>query len=451
MPLIPRHILSKSTFMYGCQCPKRLWLHKFMPEVRDELEEAQQAIFQTGTDVGMLARDLFPGGVDASPVDYFHFQQSVADTQQYIREGRKVIYEAAFQFNGLLCAVDILAKKNGKWYAYEVKSTTSVKPPMLQDAAFQYYAIINSGIELDDFYIVHLNNQYIRQGALELKKLFKAESVLNDVLQMQPFVVSKEAELKTLLKTKDMPLIEVGDQCSNPYPCDFYGFCSKDLVVEVPDYGEAYINKEAIKEFLNQLEYPLYHIDFESWMTAVPEFDGHWPYRQVCFQYSVYIQKTAGAEAEHHAYLADGVGTPTLEFLENLLKVLGKKGTILVYNKAFENTRFKELKQEHPQHEKAVDKILDRVVDLMTPFRSNYRLPEMQGSYSIKFVLPALVPGLNYDDLVIGNGGDASSAFYNLQHETDAEKVTATREALLKYCGLDTLAMVKILEKLNKI
>ena len=415
------------------------------------MDETQQAIFQTGTDVGMLARDLFPGGVDASPVDYFHYQQSVADTQKYIQEGRKVIYEAAFQFNGLLCAVDVLAKKNGKWYAYEVKSTTSVKPPMLQDAAFQYYVITNAGLALQDFYIVHLNNQYIRQGALELKKLFKAESVLTEVLGLQSFITSKESELKALLKSKDLPLIEVGVQCNNPYPCDFYGFCSKDLVEEEPDYGEAYINKEAISDFLNQLQYPLYHIDFESWMTAVPEYDGHWPYRQVCFQYSVHIQKTAGAEPEHYAYLASGTNSPTLEFLENLLKVLDKNGTVLVYNKAFENTRFKELKQEHPQHGKAVDKILDRVVDLMSPFRSHYRLPEMQGSFSIKYVLPALVSELSYNGLVIGNGGDASAAFFNLRNETDSEKIKSTREALLEYCKLDTLAMVKILEKLNSI
>lgn len=287
-----------------------------MPQVRDEPGEEQQAIFQSGTNVGMLARDLFPGGVDASPVDYFHYQQSVADTQKYLQQGRTVIYEAAFQSDGLLCAVDILAKKNGKWYAYEVKSTTGVKPSMLQDASFQYHVITKSGIDLQDFYIVHLNNKYIRQGALELKKLFKAQSVLEDIWELQPFIAEKEGELKKLLNLKAMPAIEVGDHCDNPYPCDFYGFCSKDLVEEEPDYGEPYINKEAISEFLSQLKYPLYHIDFESWMTAVPEYDGHWPYRQVCFQYSVHIQKTETSEPEHHSYLAECVGSPSLEFLE---------------------------------------------------------------------------------------------------------------------------------------
>jgi hypothetical protein len=301
---------------------------------------------------------------------------------------------------------------------------------------------------LADFYIVHLNNQYIRKGALELKKLFTASSVLPEISDLQTFIATKEAELKTLLQSKHMPLIELGNQCCNPYPCDFYGFCSNGIEVEVPDYGEAFIDKAAIKEFLQQIQYPIYHIDFETWMTAVPLYDGHWPYRQVCFQYSVHIQKTATSKPEHHHYLADGIHSSSLEFLENLLNISGKKGTVLVYNKAFEKTRLKELMNEHPQYQKRVEALIDRVVDLMDPFRKNYRLPEMKGSRSIKFVLPALVPELRYDDLSINNGTDASAAFYNLQHETDAAKMKAIREALLEYCGLDTLAMVKVLERL---
>ena len=183
-------------------------------------------------------------------------------------------------------------------------------------------------------------------------------------------------------------------------------------------------------------------------MTPGPEFDGHWPFRQVCFQYSVHVQQGQGAEPQHHYYLADGVDSTTEEFLQNLINVLGEKGTILVYNKTFEGSRLKDLAKEHPQYEDEVDNILDRIVDLMAPFRKHYRLPEMQGSYSIKKVLPALVPELSYDELTIGNGGDASAAFYHLREEADTEKIKMTREALLEYCGLDTLAMVRILEKL---
>lgn len=452
MNLPPKHILSKSTFMYGCQCPKRLWLHKNRPDLRDELGDEQQAIFQRGTDVGKLAEGLFPGGVDARPKDTFSYQKSVADTVKYIAAGKKVIYEAAFQYEGLLCAVDILVQKNGGWYAYEVKSTTKVKPEQLPDAAFQYYVITHAGLNLKDFSIVHLNNGYIKRGALDINQLFTPESVLASVLELQEYINTQAAQLKAMLQNKtELPAIAVGDQCNKPYPCDFQGFCFEGIEEEREDYGEPHINREAIAEFLDQLEYPIYHMDFESWMTAVPEYDGHWPYRQVCFQYSVHLQHSPGTDPKHYEYLAEHIGTSTEDFLKNLVQILGAEGTVLVYNKTFEATRLKELAREYPQYEEAVDNILGRMVDLMTPFRKHYRLPEMQGSYSIKLVLPALIPELRYDDLTIGNGGDASAAFFNLRDESDAEKIKATREALLEYCGLDTMAMVHLLEKLAEI
>jgi hypothetical protein len=140
-----------------------------------------------------------------------------------------------------------------------------------------------------------------------------------------------------------------------------------------------------------------------------------------------------------------------LEFLESLLSVLGEAGTILVYNKSFEATRLKELMREHPQHTEAVENILDRLLDLMQPFRKDYRLPEMEDSYSIKYVLPALVPELSYNDLTIGNGGDASTAFYQLKNTIDPDDVERTRNALLEYCKMDTWAMVKLLGVLRGI
>ena len=452
MQPVPKHILSKSTFMYGCQCPKRLWLHKFMPEVRDEEEEAQTAIFQQGTNVGLLAQQLFPGGVDASPENYFSYQQSVADTARYISEGHTIIYEAAFQFDGILCAVDILVKKDNKWFAYEVKSSCSIKEPYVKDAALQYYVISNAGLALEDIFIVHLNSGYIRKGELEINKLFTPGSVLEMVLELQPFIAAKASELKKVLAMKKAPSIEIGSQCYNPYDCDFYGFCSKGLEDEEPEHDEALINKEAILGFTNNLQYPLYFMDFESWMAAVPEYDGHWPYRQVNFQYSVHVQQEPGEALQHHEYLAEGTHSTQQEFIENLLSVLGHTGSIVVYNQAFENTRLRELKEEFPHLEAAISKVQERIVDLMTPFRRKfYYLPEMKGSYSIKYVLPAVVPELSYESLSINNGGDASAAFYNLKHEKDAAKITEVRNALLEYCGLDTMAMVKILENLKSL
>jgi hypothetical protein len=450
MPLPPRHILSKSTFLMGCQCPKRLWLHKFQPDVRDEMDEGQEAIFQAGTDVGLIARQLFDEGIDASPPTFYQYQKSVADTEKYIRNGANIIYEACFQFDGVLSAIDILVKKRNKWYAFEVKGSASVKPQFILDAAIQYYVITNSGLQLEDISIVHLDTDYIRQGNLDIQKLFRNTSILKKVEGLQPAIAKKTIELKNVLQMKTSPDVKMGDHCSKPYQCDFYGFCSKDIIEDEEEEPE-YINRVAISDFVKQLQYPLQFLDFETWMTAVPEQDGHWPFRQIPFQYSLHIQNDKDSPLDHRYYLADGPHTRHIEFIEHLLTSVEQKGTVLVYNKTFENTILNHLKDEFTQLSDDIEKIQNRMIDLMTPFRKNYRLPAMKGSYSIKYVLPALVPELNYDSLTIGNGSDASAAFYNLKHNTDISERMSTRKTLLDYCGLDTLAMVKILEKIMSV
>ena len=177
-----KHILSKSTFIRGIQCEKSLYLNKHAKNLRDPLTPEQEAIFSQGTNVGELAQGLFPGGVDCSPESYYNFQESVEKTHQEINKGTKVIYEAAFQFNGVLAALDILVKEDDGWHAYEVKSSTKVSETYEMDATIQYYAISNSGIELKDISIVYINNQYTKDGPLDIHELFTIESV-NDRVQ----------------------------------------------------------------------------------------------------------------------------------------------------------------------------------------------------------------------------------------------------------------------------
>jgi hypothetical protein len=451
MSLPQKHILSKSTFMRGCQCPKSLWLHKYQPGLRDEMSAQQSAIFGMGTSVGELARDLFPGGVDASPPTPYEYNVSVAKTAEFLAAGHEIIYEAAFQFEGVLAALDILVKRGNKWYAYEVKSSTQVKDTFIQDVALQYYVITNSGLVLEDISLVYVNNKYIRKGALDLEQLFSRESLLQDALSMQADIARKAVELKKIISSADVPVVKLGDQCSKPYTCDFYGHCWKDVAIEIKEEIEN-INRTELGNFLATLRYPLYFMDFETYMLAVPGYDGHWPYRQVPFQFSVHRQENENADPEHQSFLAEVDCDPCPEFIEKLVDCLGSTGSILVYNLAFENSRLKELKKDYPQYSLQIENIQKRLVDLMVPFRQKHLyLPSMNGSYSIKAVLPALVPEMNYDGMVIGNGADASTSFYNLQFEDDATKVSATRYALLKYCEMDTLAMVRILEKMKKL
>ncbi|MCB9047407.1 MAG: DUF2779 domain-containing protein [Chitinophagales bacterium] len=449
-----RHILSKSTFLKGCQCHKYLWLYKHKYEARDEESEGLSSTFSQGISVGELARNLFPGGVDASPIDHFNFQQSVLDTAKYIEQGQKVIYEAAFQYDGVLIAIDILVNEGGKWYAYEVKASTKVKDIFIQDVALQYHVITNCGIDLADISVIHLNNKYVRFGDLDIKQLFTIESVLNNVLSMQDAIAGQIEVLKGVVASNEEPEIEMGNHCNNPYDCDFIGYC-KDL----DPFSECFpidqvvnINVSGINEFLSELVYPLQYMDFETYMVAVPEHDGHWPYRQVPFQFSLHIESKGQKTLKHHQFIGKPGASPTREFIETLLNAVSGHGSIVVYNKAFENTRLNELKLEFPEFEEQITGIQDRFVDLMVPFRKKYyENSALNGKYSIKRVLPVIFPELSYEDLNITNGSDASTIYYNLRNETDEILIEKTTKDLFEYCKLDTLAMVQILNELKKL
>jgi hypothetical protein len=282
---LKKHILSKSTFMYGCQCPKRLYLHKFRTELRNPEDETGQSIFSSGTNIGVLARDLFPEGVNAEPPDSFSYHISVEQTQKLIQEGAKIIYEACFNFEGVLCAIDVLVKEKNKWYAYEVKGTTKVKEQHILDASLQYYVITKAGLKLEDISIIHLNNQYIRQGELEIQKLFIKESILDEVCEQQEFIETKIIELKNIIADRKEPIIAVGDQCFSPYECGFTNYCWANIEEELIQQSdrETYINNEYLNEFFSDFHYPLFYFDFETIMPAIPEFNDSRPYQQILF------------------------------------------------------------------------------------------------------------------------------------------------------------------------
>jgi hypothetical protein len=488
---LPRHILSKSTFLKGCQCPKALYLYKHQPQLRSKISEQQQAIFDRGTSVGELARQLFPGGTDASPETPFKYQESVLLTQNLIKNGVGIIYEAAFQYDGVLAAIDILVKKSGKWKAYEVKSSTEVKEVNIIDASLQYYVISNSGLTLSDISIIYINNEYVRQGELKIKELFTYESVIDIVQENQEFIEEKITELKKVISQKSVPKIDIGPHCTDPYTCDFKEHCwshiPKNSVFDIANlrtekkfdlYSQGmvaykdikpidilnekqqqqvtlylkkkdYIDKKGIKEFLKSITYPIHFLDFETFGPAVPLYNQSRPYQQIPFQYSLHYLEKKNASLKHYEFLADASGDPRIEFIERLLSDTSKEGDILTYNQSFEISRLKDLAETFPKYAKHFEKRIERIKDLMTPFRERlYYVHTMHGSYSIKKVLPALVPELSYQGLAISEGGDASLAFERMVFDRKSDH-SETRKALLEYCGLDTLGMVKIHEVLN--
>lgn len=193
-------------------------------------------------------------------------------------------------------------------------------------------------------------------------------------------------------------------------------------------------------------------MDFETFQPAVPMFDNSRPYMQIPFQYSLHYKKSKNSPLEHFEFLSDAKDDPRIPFIENLINDVKSDGDILVYNKSFEITRLKEIAEVFPQYKKQIERIIKRIKDLIIPFQKKYYYTnKMKGSYSIKYVLPALVPELNYDNLPINEGGLASLTFESLYDEENLEVITEKRKQLLDYCKMDTFAMVKILEKLESI
>ena len=221
MNSLPKYILSKSTFLKGLQCEKALYLYKHHYNLKDKITPQQQAIFNQGNAVGELAQGLFQGGVDASPSSYFKMQESVYKTKELIDAGETIIYEATFQYNEVLAALDILVQDEEGWKAYEVKSSTKVSETYIKDAAIQYYTITNSGIDLKDISIVHINNQYTREGELDIHQLFTIESVYDQVLEFLPRIPNEVRRLKNAIESSEIPNVDIGPHCSDPYDCDF--------------------------------------------------------------------------------------------------------------------------------------------------------------------------------------------------------------------------------------
>ncbi len=224
--------LSKSTLIRSIQCQKSLYLYKNFYHLRDKISKEQQARFNRGHDIGALAQQLFPGGKDVSPKSPRLYNQSLLATEYLIQHEFPIIYEAAFRYNQVLVFLDILVFKNGKFYAYEVKSSRRITPTHIQDAAIQYQVITNAGIELENISIIYVNKEYQQndESDLDLHQLFLEQSVLQEVKGLQVKIEKVITEAKTTLQQDEIPFIEIGEHCDYPYNCDFKGFCKKNGV-----------------------------------------------------------------------------------------------------------------------------------------------------------------------------------------------------------------------------
>jgi len=483
--------LSKSLFIRGRQCHKSLWLQKHRPELKDEISDAQQAIFQSGTDVGILAQELFPGGIEI-PYDGLTHQQQIDQTRIEIEKGTETIYEATFLQDGIFVKADILHHGARGWEIYEVKGSTEAKDVHVFDAAIQYRVLTDAGIEVSKVAIVHVNNTYIRYGELNIKQLFSIVDITGQTQELQETITDELAGQREML-AGDMPAIDIGRHCDDPYPCDFKGHCwqhipddsvfdlrgrgvdkfalyyqgivlqeniplgmlnsSQRLQVESTLNQRDQINTKAVQEFIDGLWYPRCFLDFETFMDAIPPFDGSRPYQQIPFQYSLHIQVSPNADLQHYEYLAEPGKDPRRELLDTLLERIPEGACIIAWNQSFEIGVLRKLAEFFPDSREQVERWIENFRDLMQPFKSkDIYLWQAKGSYSIKPILPLLVPELSYKNLDgVADGGDAMEAWHLMNSLDDPAEVAKIRNALLEYCKLDTFAMVRILERMREM
>lgn len=489
--------LSKSQYLRGVQCEKSLWLYKYKRELQEKPLDSQIARFKSGNEVGALALELFccKEKIDFSEGD---FGAKIERTKELIKSGAHSIAEATFAHKGILVMVDILQITPQGVIINEVKSSTGLKPVHIDDLAVQYFVLSGAGYNVVGANLVHIDSSYTRKGALEVDKLFAKVDCLQAVIEKQSEVEQNLARFESILDSANPPQIDIDSHCDNPYSCDFKGVCwsevpsensvfeisrldwrtkfalyhqkiarfsdikdfsafsaSQILQIECALNNATHIDRPTIQEFLATIRYPVYHLDFETFQEAVPSFDSQCPYMQVPFQYSLHIDYGGGDEnVEHREFLADAQGDPRLALVESLTRDIPRGAFILAYNASFEKGVMKKLASTFPQYAEILEHFCENTADLMMPFaQKSYYHPAMRGSYSIKAVLPALVPEMEqaYKDLkLVHNGGEAMEAFPALKSMGESER-EAYRKALLEYCKLDTLAMVKVLGKLREV
>ena len=492
--------ISKSKYMSFNTCPKLLWLLLNKPEYKVDDPKALKHI-EDGKVVGSYAKLYFDNVIDVTSFKdngELDIENMIGLTNRYLSED-VVIAEASFSINDLFCSIDLLKPVEDGYDIYEVKATTGVEKEHYVDASFQKYVLEKRGLKVNKVYILHLNKNYMRHGDIDVSQLF-----IKDEVTLHPEFINAYNKIKdnidvinSLSRQKSEPSIDLSTSCKE---CPFSSYCTKDLPnpnvlslcgnVKGGDYKnkydllkdnivtfndvinsgiklskfqknqiDSYLNNkdkifdiDNIKEFLSTIRYPLYHLDFESIQPPIPPSDNCWPYEQIPTQYSLHIEYEDG-RLEHKEFLGDSID-PRREIAKSLCENIPLGSCVLVYNKTFESTRLKELADLYPEYREHLLDINDNIVDLEDPFKSgDYYDKKMENRYSIKFVLPALCGNdkeIDYHSLpVVHNGGEAMDIYPKMLKASKEEK-ERIRDGLLKYCCLDTLAMVKVLQALKK-
>ncbi|MCB9996459.1 MAG: DUF2779 domain-containing protein [Rhodospirillales bacterium] len=498
--------LSKSQYLMGLECPLSLWFYRAAaqaaldgaPEQDNNKKAARKsdpsrdARIEMGRKVGALAHRYFKNGAEVT-APYDDPELAVEQTRDFIAAGRDVLFEAAAvnPADGSYCSIDVLRKVPGtdEWDMIEVKSATRVKPYHLDDMTFQRHVFEGAGYKIRNCYLMHINRDYRREGALDPQKLFKLQNVNRGISNRTG---DFKPRLDKLLQVIDAPVPPLEDKKCSPDKCtkgcwgevqiplysifNVYGakgakavydhtgsFAIEDIPEDMkPDdaikaieleahlTGRQHVDKAALNRFLDQVEYPAYFLDYESVQSAIPLYECSGPYQQIPFQFSLHIRQEKGAPLTHISFLHKSTDDPRRAFVETLVKQCGNKGSVIVYYKDFEASRNNELAQEFPEYAEALRAINERMVDIFEPFKQHMIYdPKQNGSMSLKSVLPTYT-GLSYDNMEIGNGEQALQEYLSfvLEDTTDPQALQKLWKDLEDYCAQDTYAMVELLDVL---
>ncbi len=486
----PARRLSKSKYVAGQQCHRLLWWQVHEPDAPELVPDASaRAVMDQGSRVGALARTYVPGGT-LIDVPYDRYEAKLAATSAALAARAPAVYEASFSAGGIFVAVDILERLGEDHGLIEVKSSTKVKPEHLPDAAVQAHVLAQSGLEVRRVEVMHLNRACTFP---DLSDLFTRTDVTTDVATLLPEVPTQVRQLLRMLEA-DLPEVPIGSHCSDPRECPFVSRCW----AEVPDdhvttlfrigkkawdleaqgfgtirslpanlklNGPAERQRRAVvtggpvveptlRDALRAFEPPLAFLDFETINPAVPVWNGCHPYDNIPVQFSCH-RLWGDGRLTHEFWLADGSNDPRPGIAAALVEACAGAGAIVAYNASFEVTCLRTLaaalggRLAHALHD-----IEHRIVDLLPTVRDHVYHPAFGGSFSLKSVLPALVAGLSYEGMEIAEGGTASTELQRLILQGDiltADERSRLREALLRYCEMDTRATVELLERLRAL
>ena len=495
MPLKYPHLLSKSRFVSGVQCSKKLFLDLNRKDLKPAITASQQAIFDQGHVIGKMAQERYPNGTDLTSQTHYDYADAIDNTIVEMENRTSTLYEAAFYYDEVLSVLDILQNDaKGDIHAIEVKSSSKIEDYYITDAALQYWVMANAGHAPKRFSLLHINSSYKKKGHINLNDFFKLTDITDLVIQKQAWVSENIEVLKSMIRIGLEPIQAIGRHCNNPFVCDFKTHCWGNLLdnnkvfnlsngrdkiwtlyndnilnlADIPDNfelshrqscqvngqltGATHIDSPRIHQFLNKAVYPLHFFDFETVNSAVPVLDRTSPFEQVGFQYSLHIVSNINEEPQHKEFLAQAEDftnpqalNPRQAMINQMKLDFGTTGSIVSYYATFEKRVIEKLAKDFPEEELFLKDLNNRMVDLLDVFKKAwYYVPQMGKSASIKDVLPALVPTLSYSSLPINNGDLANKTYMSMIDGSFKGDVNETRNNLLAYCKLDTLAMVEI-------